>query len=354
MGNCCEPEETPVDSCHGGSSGKPDYFLWLLISLSLVFYFGHLLDGFLNLTDKSLSHLFHSFFQLMNTMSWGILLGVVFVGLLGRVPREYVISLLGRPGSRGSLLRATAAGLLLDLCSHGILMVGMKLYERGASIGQVMAFLIASPWNSLSLTVILISLVGWYWTLLFIILSGVVALITGLVFDQFVKTKTIPANPNQVDLPANFNLIKNIKKDISRFQFSFSGLVQILKNGVLESKAIVKWLFLGAILASLVQTFVETEVLTTFFGPSLIGLGLTLVATTLIEVCSEGSTPLAAELINRAQAPGNGFTFLMAGVSTDYTEVLSLKSTTKSWKIALLLPAITVPQIIIIGYILNQ
>ncbi len=60
---------------------------------------------------------------------------------------------------------------MLDLCNHGILMVAMKLYERGASIGQVMAFLIANKWNSLTLTLILVGLIGLKWTLLFIVAS---------------------------------------------------------------------------------------------------------------------------------------------------------------------------------------
>jgi uncharacterized membrane protein YraQ (UPF0718 family) len=77
-------------------------------------------------------------------------------------------------------------------------------------------------------------------------------------------------------------------------------------------------------------------------------------ATTVIEVCSEGSTPIAADLMNRANAPGNAFTFLMAGVATDYTEVMSIRDTTRSWKIALFLPLITVPQVMVIGFILNQ
>jgi uncharacterized membrane protein YraQ (UPF0718 family) len=79
-----------------------------------------------------------------------------------------------------------------------------------------------------------------------------------------------------------------------------------------------------------------------------------LLATTVIEVCSEGSTPIAADLMNRANAPGNAFTFLMAGVATDYTEVMSIRDTTRSWKIALFLPLITVPQVMVIGFILNQ
>jgi uncharacterized membrane protein YraQ (UPF0718 family) len=57
--------------------------------------------------------------------------------------------------------------------------------------------------------------------------------------------------------------------------------------------------------------------------------------------------------MNRAGAPGNSFTFLMAGVATDYTELMSIKDTSGSWKIALYLPLITVPQVMILGYFLN-
>jgi hypothetical protein len=77
-------------------------------------------------------------------------------------------------------------------------------------------------------------------------------------------------------------------------------------------------------------------------------------AATIIEVCSEGSIPIASDIFNIAKAPGNSFAFLMTGVATDYTEIMVLKETTKSWKIALLVPLITVPQIIIISYIMNR
>ena len=91
----------------------------------------------------------------------------------------------------------------------------------------------------------------------------------------------------------------------------------------------------------------------TWFGASFVGLWLTLLAATVIEVCSEGATPIAADLMNRAGAPGNSFTFLMAGVATDYTELLSIRDTTKSWKIALFLPLVAVPQVMLVGFILN-
>ena len=68
---------------------------------------------------------------------------------------------------------------------------------------------------------------------------------------------------------------------------------------------------------------------------------------------SEGSAPVAADLMTRAQAPGNSFAFLMGGVSTDYTEIMVLKDATQSWKIALFLPLVTLPQILLIAYLTN-
>jgi uncharacterized membrane protein YraQ (UPF0718 family) len=117
---------------------------------------------------------------------------------------------------------------------------------------------------------------------------------------------------------------------------------------------VFRWLLFGVVLAVLIRAIVPMDLYQNYFGPTVIGLLLTLVAATIIEVCSEGSTPIAADLLTRAAAPGNGFTFLMAGVATDYTEIMVLKDITKSWKIALFLPLITLPQVLLIGWILNM
>tara|TARA_R110002073_G_scaffold294254_3_gene460000 strand:+ start:1827 stop:2294 length:468 start_codon:yes stop_codon:yes gene_type:complete len=93
-------------------------------------------------------------------------------------------------------------GMAIGMLFVGILAVGMKLYERGASAGPVMAFLLASPWNSLSLslTLILIGLIGVGWTLLFVLLSLVIGVVTGAVFDLLVRRGQLPGNPWQVEL----------------------------------------------------------------------------------------------------------------------------------------------------------
>ncbi len=357
MSSCCQEEPKPAESnscCEGDSSNRFDYLLWGSLVLGLVFYVSHYFSWLAAFDLSFLSTLGESVFELTNTMWHGVLLGIVMVALLGRIPREFVMSILGTRAGFTGILRATAAGLLLDLCSHGILMVGAKLYERGASIGQVIAFLVASPWNSFSLTIILITLVGWGWTLLFIVLSMVIAIIAGVGFDFFARRGTLPTNPNQADLPPGFKFWRNAARELKSTSFNGKWFWETTINGIKDSRMVLRWIFFGILLASLVRALMSGEQFETYFGPTLMGLALTLVAATIIEVCSEGSTPIAADLLNRANAPGNGFAFLMTGVATDYTEIMVLKDTTKSWRIPLFLPLLTLPQVIAIAWVMNQ
>ena len=358
-------QEAPVDSGSGVASsccdtpkGKPDYLLWVSGSVVLLCYLIELFVGGSPWLPAWLATMSSGIFELMNTMWWGLLMAVVFVGLLDRVPRELVMSTLGQGGTLRGVARATFAGLLLDLCSHGILMVGTKLYERGASLGQLMAFLIASPWNSLSLTIIMVALIGLPWTLVYVALSLVVGIVSGLIFDALVKRGTLAGNPvgieneNQSGEPVA--VMPELMRLIKGGTYTPATIGKLLRDGLRDSKMVFRWLFFGLVLATAIRAFVPLETYQTLFGPTLMGLLLTLIAATVIEVCSEGSTPIAADLVTRAGAPGNGFTFLMAGIATDYTEVMVLRDLTKSWKTPLFLPLITVPQVLVLGWILNQ
>ncbi len=343
VSQCCEPEQTAIK--------RPDYLLWITGTIVVLSYLAHLLvDG----QPLWLATITSGMYELINKMWWGLLAAVLFVGLLERIPRDLVISALGQGGTLGGIIRATAAGVLLDLCSHGILMVGTKLYERGASLGQLMAFLIASPWNSLSLTVILIALIGWGWTLTFVGFSMLIGVVTGLLFDQLVANRQLPANPNSAVKENNAPLTAQIFALLKRAEFGPRVIGSLLLDGLRDSRMVFRWLFLGLVLATTIRAFIPLDTFQTLFGPTVGGLLLTLLAATIIEVCSEGSTPIAADILNRAAAPGNGFTFLMAGVATDYTEVMVVRDTTKSWKIALFLPLLTLPQVLLIGWLLNQ
>ncbi len=359
-GDACCPSKRAAPSCHEAGDtadsccetpAQRDYFLWTCL---LVVALAYAVGAFRPHDHDSMIGIFTGgVYELFNAMWWGIALGIIFVGLLGRIPRELVMGVLGRDGNIRGLFRATLAGVFLDLCSHGILAVGMKLYERGASIGQVMAFLLASPWNSLSLTLILFGLIGVGWTMAFIALSLVIGIVTGLIFDALVRRGTLPDNPWKAQLGEERPLGEMWREVRASMRFTASGTADILREGFIGSRVVIRWALFGLILAGLVRALVPEDAFATWFGATFAGLWLTLLATTIIEVCSEGSTPIAADLMNRANAPGNAFTFLMAGVATDYTEVMSIRDTTRSWKIALFLPLITVPQVMAIGFILN-
>jgi uncharacterized membrane protein YraQ (UPF0718 family) len=355
MSDCSEPTPPkpgpPCCETDQAVRSRPDYLLWVSGSIVVLSYLAHL---FIGGQPQWLLTMTSGIFELINKMWWGLMMAVVFVGLLERVPREIVMSALGQGGTFKGIARATFAGVLLDLCSHGILMVGTKLYERGASLGQLMAFLIASPWNSLSLTIILITLIGWGWTLAFIVLSMAIGMITGMIFDRLVAKKQLPENPNSPQESSHQAITPQIYALVKQADYSLKSIGKLLWDGLRDSRMVFRWLFFGIVLATAIRAFVPMDTYQTLFGPTVAGLFLTLLAATIIEVCSEGSTPIAADILTRAAAPGNGFTFLMAGVATDYTEVMVIKDTTKSWKIALFLPLLTVPQVLLIGYFLNQ
>lgn len=371
MSDCCHSQKPAISpenpSCHGestadtchSSSRKIDYFFWVTLLATALLYGSALLIDQQHLAHQaagraSLDALAIHVQEMVNAIWWGIALGIVMMAIVGAIPREFVMSVLGtQKGVRG-VFRATAAGVLLDLCSHGILMVGTRLYERGASIGQVMAFLIASPWNSFSLTLILLALIGVSWTLVFIGLSMLIAIFVGILFDELVDRGMLPGNPHRKDIPPEFRFWPEARRQWRATSLGPSQLTALLLQGLRDSRMVLRWVLFGVLVASLIRTFVSTENFSAYFGPSMLGLLLTMVAATIIEVCSEGSTPIAADLLTRARAPGNGFAFLMAGVATDYTEVMVMKDTTASWKIALFMPLLTLPQVFVVAWFLNQ
>jgi hypothetical protein len=118
------------------------------------------------------------------------------------------------------------------------------------------------------------------------------------------------------------------------------------------AEMVLGWIILGVLLASLAGAFIPVHFFHKFMGPTLLGLIVTLILATVIEVCSEGSSPLAFEIYRQTGALGNSFVFLMAGVVTDYTEIGLLWSNVGK-KVALWMPIVTVPQVIVLGYLFN-
>lgn len=288
-----------------------------------------------------LAPLFAKFFDYLRLTWWAILLGLLIGSLIEiLVPEELMANLLAR-GKR-SILIAVLLGFVASACSHGILAIAISLYKKGASTASTLAFLLAAPWANLAITILLFALFGI--KALYIIGGAIlVAIIAGFIF-QILESR---------------GLIEGVKIKPKGGKIKWrwpgwSSLAREVKNSIWSlTKMVVWWILLGFFLASALGAFIPEHIFHRFFGPSLLGMLATLVLASVIEVCSEGSAPLAFELFQKTGAFGNAFVFLQAGVATDFTEIgIVLTNIGKRAAIALLL--VTVPLILLLGFIFNN
>ncbi len=287
---------------------------------------------------------------------WAIILGLVLGGVIDYyIPKEYVTHVLSKPKKR-TILYSVILGFFMSVCSHGILALSIELHKKGASNPAVVSFLLASPWANLVLTIILIGFFGL--KALFIIISAVViAIITGFIFQFLERRNLIEKNHNIIEIEEDFSILKDVKKRFKEHCWSFeifkSDIKGIIKGAVSLSNMVLWWILIGMGLAGLAGAYVPANIFTNYMGPTIFGLLVTLLVATVIEVCSEGSAPMAFELFRQTGAFGNSFVFLMAGVVTDYTEIGLLWHNVGK-RVAVWLPIITVPQVIILGIVANK
>ncbi|MGD2279560.1 MAG: permease, partial [Candidatus Omnitrophota bacterium] len=113
-----------------------------------------------------------SLFEYFKIIWWAILLGLFLGGVIDHfVPREYVSTILAKPGKR-TIFHSVILGFFMSACSHGILALSIELHKKGASNPAVVAFLLASPWANMALTIMLIGFFGL--KALYIIISAIV------------------------------------------------------------------------------------------------------------------------------------------------------------------------------------
>lgn len=347
----CELDST--SSCCSSNKDVPFYqkrlfyiflFLVFVIAISYLKFFSFL-DPFRI-----------AFFNYGKIVWLPVLLGFIISGIIDAfVPSSYITKIL-TAHNKYSIIHSVFLGFLMSACNHGILAITIQLYKKGASIPEIITFLLASPWANLPLTILFFSFFGV--KSFFIIISAmVVAVITGYVYKFLDKKNLIEKNKNTLEIAKDFSIIKDIKLKFKNYKFTSENIKMDFKNVVQGSLAlsdmILWWLIIGVIISSAISAYVPTHFFHHYLGANVLGLLLTLAGATVIEVCSEGSAAIAFEIYNKTSALGNSFVFLMAGVSTDYTEI-GLLWTNIGKRTALWLPAITVPQVVLLGYIANK
>jgi len=295
-------------------------------------------------------------FLYFKTIWWAILLGLFLGGMIDHyIPKEYISYLLAKRRKR-TILYSVILGFFMSACSHGILALSIELHKKGASNPAVVSFLLASPWANMTLTIMLIGFFGL--KAFFIIISAIlIAIVTGLVYQVLQDKGIIEKNDNTMNLEEDFSIMKDLKNRFREYKFSTQILKSDVKgiyNGMLSlGNMTLWWILIGMGIASFAGAYIPSHIFHNYMGPTILGLIVTLILATILEVCSEGSAPMAFEIFRQTRAVGNSFVFLMAGVVTDYTEIGLLWHNVGK-KVAIWLPIITVPQVILLGIIANS
>jgi uncharacterized membrane protein YraQ (UPF0718 family)/YHS domain-containing protein len=317
---------------------------FILILFSLASYILPILEPF----RKSLLMYFRRIW-------WAILLGFVLGGVIDHfIPREYVTHILGKPGKK-TIFYSVILGFFMSACSHGILALSIELHKKGASNPAVIAFLLASPWANLPLTIMLIGFFGLK-ALYIIVCALIIAIITGFIY-QFLESKGLIENNKNVKEPdKEFSILKDLKERFKSYKITHDQITQDIKGifsgSISLANMVLWWILIGMGLASLAGAYIPQNIFQNYMGPTILGLFVTLVVATILEVCSEGTAPLAFEIYRQTSAFGNAFVFLMAGVVTDYTEIGLLWHNVGK-RVAIWLPIVTVPQVVVLGILGN-
>jgi hypothetical protein len=276
---------------------------------------------------------------------WAVLLGLVLGGVIDYfVPDGFIIRFLGQR-RKLTLVYAVIAGFMMTACSHGILAIAIQLYKKGASVPAVITFLLASPWANLPMTILMFGFFGW--KAAYIVFGAMaIALITGLIFMLLDRLGWIEGSSEAAEASdISWTRLKNF--DAGKSAKGIAAGAVSLANMVLW------WILIGILAAAMIGAYVPEHWFMQYVGPDITGMLVTLLFATIIEVCSEGTSPIAFEIFAKTGALGNPFIFLMAGVATDYTEIGLLWSNIGK-RTALWLPAVTVPQILLLAALLNQ
>ncbi|HOW27508.1 MAG TPA: permease [Elusimicrobiota bacterium] len=340
------PAATVVPEARWGWIRKP--IVWVAAAELVLLFLSYLLPV--------LGPFRHVFVMYLYKIAGPVLVGFLIGGLIDHyVPRSYVSGLMAGHGG-GVLVRSTGLGFIMAACSHGILAVAIELYRKGASVPAVIAFLLASPWANLPVTILLFGFFG-FKAFALIFMALVVALTTGFLFQALDRKGWIERNPNTVETSAGFSVREDMRRRWAEYPPTWSRFFREDAPGVVRgafslADMVLWWILLGMGLAALAGALIPPHWFHRWMSASWTGLGVTLLLATVMEICSEGTAPLAFEIYRQTGAFGNVAVYLMAGVATDYTEIGLLWSTIGR-RTAFWLPALTVPQVVLWGMLFN-
>jgi len=250
----------------------------------------------------------------LSEMSPYLLFGFFVAGLLSVfVSAELVERHLGGRGI-WPLLKASAFGVPLPLCSCGVIPVSMSLRKHGAGKGATISFLLSTPQTGVDSIFVTLSLLG----PVYAIFRPVAALITGMIGGGLVQlSDPEPADESKAECT---DACCNGKKQKSK-------IIRALEHGFITLPAdIGKAMFAGLIVAAVISAVVPDDFFAPLLGGGILAMVIMMALGIPVYVCATASVPVAAALIAKGLSPGVAMVFLMTGPATNAAAFMTIWS----------------------------
>jgi len=278
-----------------------------------------------------------------------IAVGLFLSGLIHEfVPTGWVERHLGGKGIK-PILYSTVVGTALPICCIGSLPVAVSLHQKGARLGPVLAFLVATPATSITALLVCYGLLGIKFTAFIFFAVIVLGLVMGFIGNLIrVKPRAFPSQNEQLAIDPvcgmNVEIGKATKTEYGgeTYYFCCSHCQQAFETSPEEYlgvpsryithrlKHVFKYAFvdmvkeigpellLGLVLAALVAAIAPVGKFVGDYFSGGLGYLFSLVFGLMMYICSTASVPLVHAFISQGMNIGAGMVLLIAGPVTSW------------------------------------
>ncbi|HCI45183.1 MAG TPA: hypothetical protein DE315_06620 [Candidatus Omnitrophica bacterium] len=277
-----------------------------------------------------LNHFFYVFIGYLRELWLILAVGFLLGGLLYQfIPSAMVERYLGEKRFR-SIAFASVVGVILPLCCIGTLPVAMTLRRKGASLGSVLAFLVATPATSVSALIVCWKLLGLTFTVFIFFAVILIGLAMGVIGDRMKIASDAGAAPGEARGCCGADADEHSPRQYRSFFTKIKGALKyafITMPGEIGAQ-----ILLGIAVASLVVASAPIRHFIQTYLTGAVGYIFVLLFGLVDYTCSTASVPLADALIKSGMSHGQGLAYLILGPVTSYPTILVVKKQF-GWKV---------------------
>ena len=264
------------------------------------------------------------FFQygwaMLETSGPWLIVSFLLCGILHAVLRPEALQQSLGNKKLSSIVKATVSGMLLPICSCGVVPLSLGLYYSGAYLGPTLAFLVSTPIINPAAVILAYAMLGPEIASIYLVSGFVIPFFIGLIGNRFAGGEL------QSPMAANLASHRDGREELHPRQ----PLMQRLRGGIewgFNDLAVqtCRLIIVGTAFAALLLTVVPTSFILNYLSnPRLLSLlGITLLGCVMY-VCALGHIPFIAALVSAGAAPGVAVTFLLSSVATNFPEMVSI------------------------------